>query len=741
MSPPARGSGRRDDLELEVLHARRLRTQRRRRVSRRRRVGIFAGLAGMVLAGLLLTMGFGGAVAYQRGCSLSTLQPASLGQNTFIYAADGSRLGSIPSETNRQPVPWPAISPWMLKATVAVEDKRFWQHGGVDPIGITRAFWADLSEGKVVQGGSTITQQLVRNLYPISRERTFTRKLREACLAVKLAQKWPKPRILTSYLNQIYYGSQAYGVEAAAQTYFSKPARRLTLAQSALLAGLPQAPSRYDPFRDPAAARKRRKAVLQAMLSTGVISRHQYRKVVRHRDLHLKEGALYKKIRQSDFFNYVRQQLVRVYGEQKVRHGGLKVYTTIDPTLQSAGRKAIRDTLYLSTDPGAAVVAIDPATGAIRAMTAVYPGRRHNQFNLIADGRRQPGSTFKPFVLAAAIEAGMNPESTYYLSAPLDCNTGPCIDPWHVETYDHTYIGSTSVANATLRSDNTVYARLTLDVGADKVAKMASKLGVRTPLGIKTRNGIAYVPSMGIGSIAVTPLDMASAYATLAARGIYSKPMAITKVILPKGQVDTKAGWGKPEREQVISPGVAYEVTKILQENVLYGTGIGANFGKPAAGKTGTTDNHADAWFSGYTPQLETTVWVGYPRAEIPMYNVHGISVAGGTFPATIWHEFMQTALAQAPTRDFLVPNTFPTYTDWHGEWQWQGSYVPTTPSYSSTSPSPSTSTTQATQAQPTPPPAKTHEKKEKKHGPPPPPPPATTAPPPATTTEPPPVP
>ena len=312
----------------------------------------------------------------------------------------------------------------MMKATVAIEDKRFWQHGGIDPIGITRAFWADVSQGKVVQGGSTITQQLVRNLY-ISRERTFTRKLREACLAVKLAQSWPKQKILTAYLNQIYYGSQAYGVEAAAQTYFSKSAKRLTLAQAALLAGLPQAPSRFDPFANPTAARIRRKQVLRAMLSTGAISKRQYRKVVSHHDLHLKPGALYKKIRQPYFFSYVRDELVRVYGEARVRHGGLRVYTTIDPRLQSAARKAIKDTLYLSNDPAAAVVAIDPATGAIRAMTAVSPGRANNQFNLIADARRQPGSTFKAFVLATAIEEGMNPASTYYLSAPLHCDKKP----------------------------------------------------------------------------------------------------------------------------------------------------------------------------------------------------------------------------------------------------------------------------------------------------------------------------
>jgi penicillin-binding protein 1A len=555
------------------------------------------------------------------------------------------------------------------KATVAIEDKRYWQHGGIDPIGISRAFWADVTQGKVVQGGSTITQQLVRNLY-ISREQTFTRKLREACLAMKLADKWSRRKILTTYLNQIYYGSQAYGVEAAAQTYFSKPAKKLTLAQAALLAGLPQAPSRYDPFANPRAARVRRKQVLRAMLNTGVISKRQYRHSVRDKDLHLKPSELYKRIQQPYFFSYVRDELVRVYGEARVRHGGLRVYTTIDPFLQRDAKQAIKDTLNYPGDPAAAVVAIDPATGAIRAMTAVSPGRKNNQFNLIADAHRQAGSTFKPFVLAAAVEEGMDPDSTYYLSAPLDCSIGPCaVKPWHVETYDHTYKGNTSVTSATLSSDNTVYARLTLDIGADKVARMASRLGVRTPLDV---NGV-YVPSIGLGSIAVTPLDMASAYATFAARGVYSKPMAITKVVLGNGQVDKKAGWGVPQRKRVLSAGVAYEVTKILEENVQSGTGVGAYFGRPAAGKTGTTENHADAWFSGYVPQLEASVWVGYQRAEIPMYDVHGISVAGGTFPATIWNLFMQKAMENRPAQDFSVPLRFPTFRDWHGEWQYTG--------------------------------------------------------------------
>jgi penicillin-binding protein 1A len=686
MSPPSQGPGRGDELELSILRARRLRAQRKKRARRRRRVGVLLAAVGIVIAAALVTVGIGGALAYREGCSLASLEPVTVGQNTFVYAADGSRLGSIPAEgKNREKVTWRQISPWIPKATVAIEDRRYWQHGGIDPIGISRAFWADVTQGKVVQGGSTITQQLVRNLY-ISRERTFTRKLREACLAVKLADRLPKRKILTTYLNQIYYGSQAYGVEAAAQTYFSTPAKKLTLAQAALLAGLPQAPSRYDPFANPRAARVRRKQVLRAMLNTGVISKRQYRHVVRDKDLHLKAGELYKRIQQPYFFSYVRDELVRVYGEARVRHGGLRVYTTIDPFLQRDAKQAIKDTLYEPDDPAAAVVAINPATGAIKAMTAVSPGRRNNQFNLIADAHRQAGSTFKPFVLAAAVEQGMDPDSTYYLSAPLDCSTGPCaVKPWHVETYDHTYKGNTSVTSATLSSDNTVYARLTLDLGAEKVAKMASRLGVRTPLDVHG----AYVPSVGLGSIAVTPLDMASAYATFAARGVYSKPMAIKKVILGNGEVDKRAGWGVPQRRRVLSAAVTYEVTKILEENVQSGTGVGAYFGQPAAGKTGTTENHADAWFCGYTPQLQASVWVGYQRAEIPMYDVHGISVAGGTFPATIWNLFMQKAVAKKPALDFSTPSRFPTFRDWHGEWQYTGvgtSTYPTTTDYSSTS-------------------------------------------------------
>ena len=359
-----------------------------------------------------------------------------------------------------------------------------------------------------------------------------------------------------------------------------------------------------------------------------------------------KPGRLYKEIREPYFFGYVRDQLIRKYGAETVRSGGLSVYTTIVPRWQKAAQEAIRSTLTDPADPAAAVISIDPANGAIRAMTAVIPGRSNNQFNLLSQARRQPGSTFKTFVLAAAIEKGIDPDTSYYVSAPFTykpVENGNCDDGswWCVKTYDSSYNGWTSISRATLRSDNTVYAQLTLDVGPDKVGEMAQKLGVRSPLKV----GGHYVPAMGLGSIAVSPLDMASAYATLAAGGIYSEPTAIRKVVLPNGKEDTKAGWGSPKRTRVIPDGVAWKVTQILEDNVSYGTGVRAAFGRPAAGKTGTTDKHADAWFVGYTPDLATAVWMGYQAGEIPMENVHGIAVSGGSFPAEIWRLMMERTI------------------------------------------------------------------------------------------------
>ena len=661
MSPQERRRRQRARQREDDAWRRTGRHRRRSRARHRKKLALLGALAVVVL-GLVAAGGITGAATVASRCDLDGLRPVSIGQNSFVYAADGSLLGSIPAEKNRQPVRLSRVSKWMRLGTIAIEDRRFYEHSGIDLEGIARALAADVQAGRVVEGGSTITQQLVRNLY-ISREVTFERKLIEACLAVRLNNRRSKQWILENYLNTVYYGNHAYGVQAAAQTYFSKPAWKLTLGQAALLAGLTQAPSVYDPLNKPASALRRRDQVLQAMLENGDVTQRQYNDAIRDRELHLRPGRVYTRIREPYFFSFVREQLITQYGVNTVRSGGLRVYTTIDRRFQQQARNAILKTLPYGDDPAAAIVAINPGNGAIRAMAAVTPGRRRNQFNLASQARRLAGSTFKTFVLTAAVAEGVNPDSTYYTSRPFTYKPPDAsAKPWEVSTYDHSYLGSVPISRATLASDNTVFAQLTLDLGADKVAAMAHRLGVRSNL--KTREGI-HVPSVGLGSAGVSPLDMASAYATLAAGGIYSEPMAIRKVVLPNGKVDDDAGWGEPQRHRAVADWVADEVTEILEENIDSGTGTGAGifFDRPAAGKTGTTDDHTDAWFCGYTPTLSTTVWVGYPQAQIPMESVHGISVAGGTFPATIWNLFMRSTIGNTDPVDFPLPASEP---EWH---------------------------------------------------------------------------
>jgi penicillin-binding protein 1A len=733
MSPSSRGRGHRPAPDPFLTERRRKRRRGRAKARHRR----FARLVlGAVVGSLvvLVAASFTGAAVWMSSCDLDSLKPVEVGENSFVYAANGSLLGSIPAERNRQPVPLTKISGWVPKATIAIEDRRFYEHGALDWLGIVRALYKDVQAGKVVQGGSTITQQLVRNLYIKKKSQTLGRKATEGCLAIKLAREKSKTWILTAYMNQVYYGNHAYGIEAAAQTYFSKPATKLTLRQAALLAGLPQAPSVFDPFHRPAQALARRDEVLRAMLSSDYITSTQYAHAVSDRKFHLRAGKLYTRIREPYFFSYVRELLQKEYGAATVQSGGLKVYTTIDPRLQRFAMEAIKSTLPYSSDPAAAIVSINPTTGAIRAMTEVTPGNKKNQVNFLSSAHRQPGSTFKAIVLTTAVAQGISP-STSYLSAPFKYDptgTGSCdSDPptaWCPETYDHTYLGTTSIERATLASDNSVYARLSLDVGPDNIASMAYRLGVRTDLHAK--EGV-YVPSMGLGSRVVTPMDMASVFSTLAAGGIYSKPMAIRKVVLPGGKVDTEAGWGRPQRKRVIADWVAAEVTRILEENMTSGTGVGAYFGRTSAGKTGTTDDYADAWFCGFTPALEATVWIGYPQGEIPMRYVHGISVSGPTFPATIWKLFMERAVDYAPhPTEFPTPRNSPRWTYHHLQYALSGG------TYSSSS---SSGSSGYTPAAPAPQPAAPTSTKAQPPKPPPPPQPAPPAPPATTQPEPPP--
>ena len=622
----------------------------RRRPRRKRRLLVALAIA-IPLALLALTAA-GGAVYFGSSCDLSALRPVRQGNSSLVYGANGSLIGVLPAIENRTAVARGAISPWMPKATVAIEDRRFYKHGGIDPIGILRALVADLSAGRLVQGGSTITQELVRNLY-LSRDKTLQRKVVEACLAVKLARVWSKDRILTAYLNDVYYGNHAYGIEAAAETYFSVPASGLSLEQAAVLAGLPQAPSYYDPLHNPAAALGRRDEVLAALRRSGDIGQARYTAAVHDRSLHLRPSPAYAS-REPYFVGYVENLLEQAYGAATVRTGGLRIYTTIRPRLQRAAVQALSHVVYARRDPAAAIVSVDPATGAIRAMAAVTPATTGNEFNLATTAERQAGSTFKPIGLAAAVEQGMNPWATRYLSAPF---YDPALQ-WRVRTYDGAYAGPETVAAATIHSDNTVYARLALDVGPAAIVAMAHELGVQTQL--------QATPSLALGTGAVTPLDMASVYATLAAGGVYSKPLAIRRVAFADGKVD--AGWGQPQRERVVPDWVAATVTRVLQENMLHGTGTGAHVpGRVDAGKTGTTDNYADAWFCGYTPSLEATVWIGYPQAEKPMLDVHGSAVSGPTLPATAWRLFMERALAGSAADAFPAPVSPAQFSAWAG--------------------------------------------------------------------------
>jgi penicillin-binding protein 1A len=580
--------------------------------------------------------------------SLSSCKPLEKGGNTTVFAADGSKLGVVDSEVARTPVSIREVPKQLQLATVAIEDQRFYEHDGIDPEGILRAAVKDLEAGKAVEGGSTITQQLVRNLCIRHPKRNIERKIEEAKLAIEYAKRHSRQEILGQYLNIASYGtvegSTAVGVGAAAQIYFGRPVSKLDLPQSALLAGLPQAPSEYNPILHPAQARARRNEVLRKMASLGFVAPARAR-AAEARGLGLDPSHGYFDHRQPYFFDYVENELLQHYGVDAVRKGGLRVYTTIDPALQETGLAAVRSALPYSTDPASALVSIDPRNGHIRAMVS-SSNYDESKFNLAAQGHRQPGSTFKAFVLTTAIKRGVDPYTTYYTSKPLDLNL-PKWGHWEVHTADEGYQGTINLQQATVTSDNTVFAQLDLDMGPAAVAQTAKSMGITTHL-----DGI---PAEGIGGLrlGVSPLELTDAYATLASGGVHHAPVAIEKVVFPNGHVDYP-GRGKPRR--VLSEPVAYQVTRLLHDNITEGTGTAAYTGCPGqAGKTGTTDEYTDAWFAGYQPNLATAVWVGYPQSnEISMTSVHGITVFGGTFPAEIWHSLYSNA--GVPCEEFKEP-------------------------------------------------------------------------------------
>jgi penicillin-binding protein 1A len=644
---------------------------------RRRRHNNRAGPARILLVGggvVLTALLIGGiaAVGYvldvaRSAPSLASLHASVSGGSSQVFAADGTRLGYIQSDELRSPVSWDQIPADLSNATVAIEDQRFYKHKGIDPTGLFRAAIKDVTHGAALQGGSTITMQLMRNLYVGDDKRTIRQKIIEAKLALDYEKHHSKRSILTSYLNSVPYGTvggqTAIGVQAAARIFFDKPASQLDLPQSALLAGLPQAPSQYNPFRDTEAARVRRNEVLTKMRDLRYITDAQA-SAAEAAPLEVKRGYYYSLRKENFFFEYVRHQLIERYGKRTVEHGGLKVYTTIDLKMQRLARKAIKEVLNQPDDPASAIVTINPANGEIEAMAESQSYDR-SQYNLASQGHRKPGSTFKAIVLADALSRGIDPNSTYYDSHPLEAGWLPAYPTYKVKTFDGSSAGTINLVQATLKSDNTVYAQLAADLGESTVTEMARKMGVVSPLHSYAAE------ALGGLEIGVTPLEMANVFATLADGGWRNTPIAITKVVFPDARVD--GNWGQPHRVKVLSEAVTSEETRILEQNVQSGTAVKSAITCPTAAKTGTTDELVDAWLDGYTPNYATAVWMGYPSREVPMTSVHGEPQQGGRLPADIWHAYMSAVTQGTPCVQFPSPTESLSYTPFFGKYATTG--------------------------------------------------------------------
>jgi penicillin-binding protein 1A len=589
--------------------------------------------------------------------NINQLHARDPGQISEVFADNGqTRLGYLKSYVLRTVVRSSQIPQTLKQATVAIEDRRFYQHGGVDYYAMIRAGVGDLFNGSgSVQGGSTLTMQLVRNTFIPERylkHRDLKYKIIEAKLAEQLEKDHTRAWILDNYLNDVPYGTvegqNAYGVGAASQLFFNKPVSQLDLAQVALLAGLPQAPTSYNPFDHPGLARSRRHDVLQAMVTSRYITQAQA-DAADAQPLQTQPNNYYSARQQPYVLDYVQQVLDQKLGTKAVDQGGLKVYTTINLQYQQEARASILNELGQPGDPASALVTINPANGNILAM-ANSTTYQQSQFDYATQGNRQTGSAFKVFALMTLIhDYNGDPNTTYYDSKELLPGWLPGYPTYHVQTSEHTYQGRINITKATVLSDNTVFAQLAADIGFKKLDAMAHAMGITSPL---QGNPSEVIGGLKVG---VTALQMADAYATVANGGWHIPPTVISKVVYPNGKT---VYFGNPPRNQVFSAGEAYAATQVLKGVITSGTGTSANYGCPAAGKTGTTSNYTDAWFVGFTPKLSTAVWVGYPNATTYMNDVNGLGPGfGGTLAAPIWKTFMQQA-AQGYCGDFTAPAT-----------------------------------------------------------------------------------
>src|ERR687898_3153335 len=633
------------------------------------------------IMGVLFVCGLVGGLAFAAGGYLGLIEsvqrldePRTYETHpTYIYsvplgANEDSRrgIGTIFEGQNRKTASLSEMPPHLLDAVFAKEDERFREHGGVDLWGIMRALWVDIRAGKAVEGASTITQQYVRNAY-LSQDRSISRKVKEALIAIEVERKQDsKDQIIADYLNTVYFGNNAYGVEAAAETYFNKSVEDLSIAESATLVGLLWSPSILGEDRD--GAQYQRDLVLTKMFDTGYVPSRDYNQALEEplpeawpANTPTRSGFTGPALTR-DFAQYTHDELIRRYGVNNVLEGDLSVYTTIDLEEQLAAHEiAYGSTGYLpdADDPDLALVSIEPGTGRIKTM--VGDRNENSQFNLVTQGRRQPGSSFKPFALIAALEQGIDPNSTY-VSEQKEYKVDVGLDKpetWEVQNYDGIERGEISLQEALWKSDNTVFADLAMNAGGrglkdgpEKIADVARRCGITTHLPEHPK------PSIVLGAYEVSPLDMASAYATIANGGRRVEPTAISKVVSNDEKVLYMAT-EHPEGKQVISEDIANEATGIMIGDVTEGIAKDAYLGdRPVAGKTGTSENFFDAWFIGFTPELVTGTWMGYAEGGQTLEYVlqyarrlHGLS--GGITPAEIWKAYTRSVLSGEPVEQF----------------------------------------------------------------------------------------
>jgi penicillin-binding protein 1A len=583
--------------------------------------------------------------------SVTQLENFDASEGTKVYDDNDELITEFHVE-RRIFVPLAQIPKTLRDAIIATEDARFYSHHGVDPTGIARAVYQNFRRGRIVEGGSTITQQLAKVLF-LTPDKSLERKLKEAVLALELERRYSKDRILEMYLNQIYFGHGAFGVEAAARTFYGKGVSELSLPECTLLAGLPKAPTTYSPFEHPEAAKRRRATVLARMVDVGAIMPPVAKKTAE-----TPLGLIPPERRRTTgqyYLEYVQQQLEAQYGADLVFKGGLQVYTTLSPVMQVKAERALREGLKALESrraaavkdgsgpaperPEGALITIEPQTGYIKAMVGGYDFFK-SEFNRAVQARRQPGSAFKPFVYLAALESGQTPASVVD-DSPVEFAAGRNGKAWKPDNYDRKFRGPITYQQALEESVNVAAVKVLEKNGIRRTVDLARRLGVESPLGENL--------SIALGTSDLTLLEITSAYGALANQGSWVRPSAIRYVLDSQRKLLEE---NTPQAKQVVSPEVAYVMTSMLRGTIERGTGIAARaLARPAAAKTGTTNDYSNAWFIGYTPQLATGVWVGYDRPRSLGKDETGSRVA-----VPIWTAFMQEALAGTPPEDFPIP-------------------------------------------------------------------------------------